>query len=146
MNKLFINKTIEISSSAEKVWEVITEPRYTDQWTGEFMEGMRLESDWKMGSPALWKDSDDKLVVEGNVTKIEPKKFLRFTVFDIEMGRHVVDEDDGITFKLKESNNKTILHVLHGDFSILPEAQKYYDMTIEAWDRILPRVKELSEK
>lgn len=146
MKKLYIDKSIEIAASKSKVWEVLTSPALNANWAGEFSPGMRLESDWKMGDPVLWKQTDGRVVVEGNVTKVEPEKFLRFTVFDVEMGRYPAAEDDGMTFELKEENGKTNLHVLHGDFSVLPEGRKYYDMTIDAWKKILPKIKEISEK
>ena len=107
---------------------------------------MHLISDWQLGSQVFWNDPSGKTVVEGNVTKVEPGKSLRFTVFDVELGRTPVTEEDGMTFELMEKDGKTTLHLLHGDFAILAEAQKYYDMTLEAWNNILPKIKELSEK
>jgi uncharacterized protein YndB with AHSA1/START domain len=146
MDKLFIDKTVEIDAPAAKVWAVLTEREYTDQWVAEFSPGMHLISDWQLGSQVFWNDPSGKTVVEGNVTKVEPGKSLRFTVFDVELGRTPVTEEDGMTFELMEKDGKTTLHLLHGDFAILAEAQKYYDMTLEAWNNILPKIKELSEK
>jgi uncharacterized protein YndB with AHSA1/START domain len=146
MKKLFIEKSIEISAPASKVWDVLTKQSYSDKWVNEFSPNMQLESDWKLGSPVLWKELDGKVVVEGNVTKIDPKKFLRFTVFDVEIGRTPVTEDDGMTFELREHQGKTKLLISHGDFAVLPEMQKYYDMTLDAWNKILPKIKELAEK
>ncbi len=85
MLKLFVDKTIEIDAPAFKVWDVLTRPEYTGQWAPEFSGGapLRIESEWRVGSPVLWKDQDGKVVVEGNVTALEPEKLLRFTVFDV---------------------------------------------------------------
>ncbi|HEX8974577.1 MAG TPA: SRPBCC domain-containing protein [Patescibacteria group bacterium] len=146
MEKLFIDKTIEIEAPIRKVWDVLVKREFTDVWTNEFSPDMIVESDWELGDPVLWKQLDGKVVVEGNVTKAEPPKFLRYTVFDVEMGRMTVGEDDGITFELTENDGKTKLHVLHGDFAAMPEGQKYYDMTMDAWNKILPKMKELAEK
>ena len=145
MNKLFVDKTIQIDSPAVKVWDVLTKGKYTDQWTNEFMADMIVESDWKMGSTVVWKDISGKIVVEGDVTKVEPKKFLRYTTFDVETGRTPVTQEDGITFQLAEHQKKTKLHVLHGDFATMKDGQKYYDMTLDAWNKILPKIKELAE-
>ena len=145
MGKLFIDKTIEIDAPAAKVWEVITNPGINSQWVAEFSPGMQLVSDWQLGSRVLWNEANGKTVVEGNVTKIEPGKFQRFTVFDVELGRTPVTDEDGMTFELVEKDGKTKLFLLHGDFATLAEAQKYYDMTLEAWNKILPKIKELAE-
>ena len=145
MKKLFVDKTIEINASSAKVWDVITKKEFTDQWTNEFMADMTVESDWKIGSAVVWKDISGKVVVEGNVTRIKPAKFLRFTTFDVETGRIPAGEEDGITFELAGHEGKTKLHVSHGDFAVMKEGQKYYDMTMDAWNKIVPKIKKLAE-
>lgn len=144
--KLFIDKTVKINASASKVWDVLTKSEYTNKWVNEFAPGMTLVSNWKLWSPVLWVDINWKVVVEWNVTKVEPGKFLRFTVFDIELGRHNVTEEDGMTFELKSKDNKTNLHLIHGDFSVLEDGNEYYEMTLDAWNKILPIIKELAEE
>ena len=146
MSRLFIDKTIEINAKVEKVWDVLTKSEKTKLWVGEFSPGMILESDWKLGSPVIWKEAGSKIVVEGNVTKIEPLKLLRVTVFDVETGRMPVADDDGMTFELMSQGNKTILHVMHGDFAVSKETEKYYQMTLDAWNKIVPKIKEMAEK
>ena len=84
--------------------------------------------------------------MEENVTTLKPEKLLRFTVFDIRSERPPVSEEDGITYQLSEKDGKTILHVLQGDFSVIPKGEKYRDMSAEVWARVLPKVKELAER
>lgn len=148
MSKLFVNKSIEINAPASKAWGVLTDREYTSKWAPEFSGGspLHIESDWKLGSPVLWKDSEDKIVVEGNVTAFDYGKLLRFTVFDVRSKRPPVTEEDGITYQLSEQDGKMNLHVLQGDFSAMPEGEKYRDMSAEIWDRVLPKVKELAER
>ena len=148
MSKLFVDKSIEINAPAEKVWEVLTEREYTTQWAPEFNGGSQfhLESEWRLGSPVFWKDSAGKIIVEGNVTALEFEKLLRFTVFDTRSKRPPVTDADGITYQLSEENGKTSLQILQGDFSVMPEGEKYRDMSAEVWDRVLPKVKELAER
>jgi uncharacterized protein YndB with AHSA1/START domain len=148
MSKLFVDKSIEINAPAAKVWAVLMEREYTAKWASEFSGGspFHIESDWKVGSPVLWKDSEGKTLVEGNVTVLEPEKLLRFTVFDTRSERAPVTEEDGITYQLSEKNSKTTLQVLQGDFSVMPDGEKYRDMSAEVWDRVLRKVKELAER
>ena len=156
MEKLFVDKTIEIHAPAENVWKALTEKECTDQWAREFSSGpstgsgqavqFHIESDWKLGSAVEWKDESGKVIIEGNVTKIEPNTFLRYTVFDTRSERPKVTEEDGITFRLIELAGTTMLQLTHGDFSVLPDGKKYCDMSADIWDRVLPRIKDLAEK
>src|SRR2546421_541794 len=109
---------------------------------GEFS----IESDWKPGSPVLWKGQGGSVIVEGNVTAVEPNRFLRFTVFDVRAERPPVTDEDGITYQLTEHAGKTTLRLFQGDFSVMAEGEKYHRLSAEVWDRVLPKVKELAEK
>ena len=148
MEKLFVEKSIKINTPASSVWDVLTKPEFTDQWAPEFSGGaeFHIESDWKLGSPVLWKDQDGSVIVQGNVTALEPNKFLRFTVFDVRGEKPPVTEEDGITYELTEQNGKTLLRLSQGDFSVMAEGEKYHRLSAEVWDRVLPKVKELAEK
>ena len=148
MSKLFVDKSIEINAPAEEVWSVLTLPEYTSKWAIEFAGGTEfyIESDWELDSPVLWKDKGGNVIVEGNVTAIRPNEFLRFAVFDASGERPPVTEEDGITYIIEQNNGKTILRVLQGDFSAMPEGEKFYQMTAQVWDLVLPKVKELAEE
>ncbi len=148
MEKLFVNKTIEINASASIVWNALTRREYTDQWALEFTGGaeFHIESDWNLGSPVLWTGQDGSVIVQGNVTALEPQKFLRFTVFDVRGEKPSVTEEDGITYELAEQNGKTLLRISQGDFSAMAEGEKYRNLSAEIWNRVLTKVKELAEK
>jgi uncharacterized protein YndB with AHSA1/START domain len=149
MSKLFVDQTIEINAPASKVWDVLTVSQYNNRWATEFSSGgpqFHLDSTWELGSPVLWKGEDGTVIVEGNVTALEPNKLLRFTVLDVRSEeKALVTEEDGITFRLSEDNGKTTLHILQGDFSVMPEGKKYRDLSAEIWDKVLPMVKEMAE-
>ena len=148
MEKLFVEKSIKINAPASRVWDALTRPEFTDQWALEFSGGaeFHIESDWKLGSPVLWKGQDGSVIVQGNVTALELNKFLRFTVFDVRGEKPPVTEEDGITYELTEQNGKTLLQLSQGDFSVMAEGEKYHRLSAEVWDRVLPKVKELAEK
>ncbi|PLS03239.1 SRPBCC family protein [Neobacillus cucumis] len=150
MTKLFVDQTIEIHAPASKVWEVLTISENNQHWAKEFSSGgpqFHLESTWEMDSPVYWKGQDGTVIVEGNVTAVEPNKLLRFTVFDVRMEeRPAVTEEDGITFKLAEKEGQTLLQVLQGDFSAMTDGQYYRDASAEIWDKVLPKVKRMAEE
>src|SRR5437899_11574530 len=147
MPKLFVEKTIEINAPASKVWDVLTRREHTGEWAPEFSGGaeFHIESDWKLGSPVLWKGQSGNVIVEGKVTALEPNTFLRFTVFDVRGEKPPVPEEDGITYQLTEQNKKTILRLSQGDFSVIAQGEKYHRLSEEIWDRVLPKVKALAE-
>ncbi len=148
MPKLFVDKTIEINAPATKVWDALTNPACTAVWAQEFSSGgptFHIESAWGMGDRVEWKAEDGTVIVEGNVTKLEPLKLLRYTVADTRSEKMKFSEDDGITYELHENLGVTMLHILHGDFSVLPEGEKYCRMSAEIWERVLPKIKELAE-
>jgi uncharacterized protein YndB with AHSA1/START domain len=150
MATLFVDKNIEINAPAAKVWDALTERSQTDHWAGEFSSGgprFHIESDWQLGSPVLWKGEDGTLIVEGEVTAVEPNRLLRFTVFDVRtVERPPVTPDDGITYILTKNDGGTTLRVRQGDFSVMSEGEKYYQLSAQVWDRVLPKVKALAEK
>lgn len=152
MATLFVVKSIEINAPADKVWKILTEQEFIKQWVEEGwkkagVEDMTIFSDWKPGNKVLWKNkSGDVLLVEGSITALNPYKLLRFTVFDVRSKeKFSVSEEDGITFKLAEQNGYTMLEVRQGDFSVMKEGKKYHQQTDEIWERVLPKVKALTE-
>src|SRR3974390_2407245 len=148
MSKLFVDKTIEINAPIAKVWVVLTRREKTGEWASEFSGGapFYIESEWKLGSPVLWKDQNGTIIVEGTVTALEPFTLLRFTVFDVHSDRPVVSEEDGISYRLSEQGGKTTLQVRQGDFSGMADAEKFHRMSEEIWERVLPKVKALAEQ
>ena len=148
MKKLFVCQSIEIKASPSKVWAVLTEPEFTDQWATDFVGGaeFHIESEWKPGSPVLWKDAAGNVVVQGNVTALEPDHLLRYTAFD---GRSpekpTFKAQDGITYKLMQKNGQLTFHLMQGDFASLSEGEKYKEASAKVWSRVLPKIKALSE-
>jgi uncharacterized protein YndB with AHSA1/START domain len=148
MSKLFVDKTIVVDAPIVHVWDVLTRRETTGMWASEFTGGapFYIESEWKMGSPVLWKDQNGAVIVEGTVTALEPYTLLRFTVFDVHSEKPTVTDEDGITYRLSERDGKTTLQVRQGDFSGMAEGEKFHRMSEEIWERVLPKVKELAEQ
>jgi uncharacterized protein YndB with AHSA1/START domain len=152
MEKLFIEKSIEIDAPVQKVWKILTDDEFTKQWIEEGwgkigVGDMNVHSDWKPDSEVLWKkESDGTLLVNGNITKLNPYKLLRFTVFDVNTKeKFATEEEDGITYAFDERNGNTILTVTHGNFAVMKEGKKNYELTKKVWDAALPKIKELAE-
>jgi uncharacterized protein YndB with AHSA1/START domain len=148
MKKLYVCQSIEIKASPSKVWAVLTRPEFTDQWATAFANGLvsHIESDWKAGSRVVWKDGEGNILVEGNVTALEPGYLLRYTAFDVHSPeKPTFTAQDGITYKLMQTNGKLTFHLMQGDFASLNEGEKYKEASAEVWSQVLPKIKALAE-
>jgi len=145
MPKLFVEKSIEINAHAHHVWNALTQAEQTRQWIGGFGLDGEMVSDWQLNSAVLWKNNDGTIIVEGRVTALEPERLLRFTVFDVRSEKPPVTPEDGITYQLSENGGRTTLHIRQGDFSAMPDGEKFRDRSAQIWDRVLVKVKEIAE-
>src|SRR5437870_10835438 len=102
MSKLIVEDTIQIQAPAAKVWEVLTDSTFIQQ----YMFGCVVETTWKPGSPLLWKGAaDGHLHVKGNVAAIDPPHRLEYTVLGADMKIADVPENYlTIIYELKNNN------------------------------------------
>jgi uncharacterized protein YndB with AHSA1/START domain len=147
MEKLFIEKSIEINAEAKSIWKVLVQSQYNKEWIEVgWGKGISLSSDWNYGSEVLWKNGEGGVIVNGKVTLLNPYKLLRFTVRDVNSaGNFSLSDEDGITYELIEHNGFTTFTIRQGDFSVMKEGKKHRDKTDEIWNKVLPKVKELAE-
>lgn len=137
--ELVFEDSIEIKAPPEKVWEVLTKPEYTKQ----YMFGCNAESDWRVGSPLVWRGAQDgKVYVEGKIVAIEPGKRLSFTT--MTPGNDSASAST-VTEELVRSDGGTRLRITDGDFSKLPDGEKRYERTTEGWSTTLPLLKKTAE-
>lgn len=123
---------------------MLTNPDLTKEWIKEFWPDFGiLESDWKSGSPMLWKVADGKIGAEGEVSAVKPYTVLRFS-FRVNDPNTSKQED--LTYRLEERDGHTGLSISMGDFGDTPEHELCYPGAAEGWDKALPKIKELAEK
>src|ERR1700760_3234702 len=80
-----IVNTVQINAPMAKVWEALTE----SEWTKKYMFNCSVESDWKQGSPVIWKmehEGKEIIPVKGFVEEIIPGRLLKYSVIDPGMG------------------------------------------------------------
>src|SRR6188474_709252 len=78
---LFVKNSIAIDASPAKVWDALINPEQTKK----YMFGCETVSDWKIGSPLLWRgnyEGQDMIFVKGNIVDIQPEKLLSYTTID----------------------------------------------------------------
>jgi uncharacterized protein YndB with AHSA1/START domain len=145
---LFVENSIVISAPANVVWDALTNPAQTKK----YMFGCETVSDWKVGSPLLWKGNfggQELIAVKGNIVDIKPNEFLAYTTFD--PNGSIEDKPENyltVTYTLKEEKGQTLLKVTQGDYSTVAEGEKRYNETYnggEGWNPILVEIKKLLE-
>lgn len=148
MDKLFVKNTIVINAPASKVWDALTNPEQTKK----YMFGCETVSDWKKGSPLLWRGSyegKEMVFVKGNIVDIQPGKFLAYTTIDPNSAIEDIPENYlTVTYSLSEENRQTNLTVTQGDYATVADGEARYKEASnngEGWNPILVEIKKLVE-
>jgi uncharacterized protein YndB with AHSA1/START domain len=141
--KLVVEKSIKINAPT-KIWEILTNPEHTKK----YMFGCEVISDWKIGSPLLWKGTADGVIyVKGNLLKLETDKLFRFTVFDPNSGIEDIPSNySTATIELIPENGSINLSVIQGDFGSMPDGENRFMSAEAGWDTVLPKIKEMAEQ
>jgi len=146
--ELTIDGEIIIDAPVAKVWDALTKP----EWTRQYMFGCDVISDWKPGSPVLWKGSwegNDMIFVKGFAVNVQPGKLIQYTVFDPNSSLKDIPENYlTVTYILSNEDGHTKLVVSQGDFSKVGEGERRYKESMDGggWDNLLPKIKEVIEK
>lgn len=144
MTELFIRKSIEVSASPDALWKVLTDNALIPQ----YMFGCIAETDWKPGSPLLWKAAaDGKLYVKGQIVAVDAPHRLEYTCIDPNDAA-VPDIPANyliMTYEIRPKGENSIFEIIQGDYSKVAEGQKRYEDTLKGDDYILTKIKELAE-
>jgi uncharacterized protein YndB with AHSA1/START domain len=144
MSELVIRKTIKVDASADTLWKVLTE----NEFIPKYMFGCYAETDWKPGSPLLWKgQADGKLYVKGSVVAIEAPHHLEYTVIDPNSDIADIPENYlKMTYGLKEDGSgSTVLEIAQGDFATVANGQKRYEDVMAGDDHLMVAIKNVAE-
>jgi uncharacterized protein YndB with AHSA1/START domain len=142
MDEKFIAKTkITIEASISRVWEALVTPNLIKQ----YFFGTEVISDWKEGSPIVWKGEwkgkpyEDK----GVILKIEPEKLLTVTHYSPLSGIADIPENyHKLCYELTTNGNSTKI-VLTQDNNGNEDEQKQSEKN---WSMVLEGLKKLLEK
>jgi uncharacterized protein YndB with AHSA1/START domain len=147
---LSIHNSITINASVQKVWDALVNPAQTKK----YMFGCEALSDWKVGSPLVWKgvfDGMELVAVKGKIVSIDRGRSLAYTVIDPN-DPNMPDIPENyltVTYTLSSDNEgRTILSVTQGDYSKVADGQRRYMESYnngEGWNPILVKIKELVE-
>ncbi len=143
MTALEIRQSIEVEAPVSTLWRVLTENEFIRQ----YMFGCNAESDWKPGSPLLWKGAaDGVLYVKGRVISIDPPRRLVYTVIDPNSS--IADIPSNyltVTYELKDHGGSSMLEIVQGDFSVVENGENRHKDALGGGDSILVAIKKLAE-
>jgi len=144
MSELVIRKQIEIDAPVSTVWKVLTDNEFIPQ----YMFNCVTETDWRPGSPLLWKGAaDGKLYVKGKIVAIDAPQRLVYTVIDPNSTIPDIPANYlTMTFSLKPKNDhRSVLEAAQGDFSTVAEGQRRYQHSLGGNDMVLQGIKKVAE-
>ncbi|MBC7903033.1 MAG: SRPBCC domain-containing protein [Gemmatimonadaceae bacterium] len=141
-----IKKTIDIAAGADKIWPVLTEDQFNQQWFAEFSNGTKAESDWKQGSRIEFKDESGS-GIGGKIEQLVPNEYLSIGYDSIlKDGKPDTDSPwaDAVVgmhenYRLTSKGGNTELYI-ESDMD-----EENFDKMSASWDRALAKIKTLAE-
>jgi uncharacterized protein YndB with AHSA1/START domain len=144
MPELLIRKSIEVNAPVETLWRVLTDAAFIPQ----YMFGCNAETDWKPGSPLLWKGAaDGKIYVKGQVIAFDPPQRLVYTIFDPNSTINDIPANYlTMTCNLEQRGDSlSKLEFVQGDYAAVEDGQNRYNHSLDGDDTVLQRIKKLAE-
>lgn len=136
-NSTFVYVTY-IRTTPEKLWEALLKPEFTRQ----YFFGVRLESDWKTGSP--WKMIDGKGTTTdaGEILEVDPPRRLVLKWRNEFVPEMMVEGYGRCTFDIAKQDDLVELKVTH---EMDGENSKTIAGVSRGWPKILSGLKTLLE-
>lgn len=134
-----IKKERVIGAETTRVWDVLTNPSYIEQWLGT-----KAESEWKKDSPITFKFSwnGKDFIDKGKIITFEENRTFSYTYWSSLSGLpDVQDNYSKITFDLQSDGNATKLMLTHTDFA----TESMYEHSDKNWEESLNAIKQIAE-
>ena len=131
----------DVNASPQRVWDALTDPEEIEK----YMFGSHVVTDWKVGSPIVWKGEYEGKNYEdkGKILEFEPGRRLRVTHFSPLSGEEDVPANyHTVTYELEERGDKTHI-ALTQDNNSSPDAAEHSRAN---WERMLSGLKEVVER
>jgi uncharacterized protein YndB with AHSA1/START domain len=130
----------EIDASPAEVWAALTDPEQIK----EYMFGSQVVTDWKQGSPIVWKGEYEgkKYEDKGEIVEIEPERSLKVTHFSPLSGKEDRPENyHTLLYELEERGGKTRVSISQ-DNNPSEEAAEHSRTN---WEKMLAGLKQVVE-
>lgn len=133
-------KSTRINANPKEVWDIVIQPN--DTWGLAFGGGATAETDWKEGSPIIWKDLSNNIGANGVVEVHQPEKYLQLHYYD-EVYPKAGDKpgDYFEKYSVSRENGESVLTVDIGRIS-----RREMEFHGKMWEQALGMIKRLAEK
>jgi len=142
MNKGILAKaSITVEAPALIVWDALVNP----ETIKKYMFGTNVISDWKEGSPIVWKGEwqGAKYEDKGLILKLKPQHLIQYSHFSPLSGLPDLPENyHTVTIELSSDNNKTLVSLTQ-DNNADEEARQHSEQNS---GRMLSSLKKVLEK
>jgi uncharacterized protein YndB with AHSA1/START domain len=133
-------KSIRISASLKDIWNIILNP--DNQWGLAFGGGATAETDWKEGSPIIWRDTLNNIGANGIVEVHQPEAYLQLHYYDdVQPKPEATLGDYYEKYSVVSDKNECLLSIEIGKM-----AKSDIPLHQSMWDRALNIIKELAER
>lgn len=126
-----------IETTPEKLWQALTDGGFTRR----YWFGMRLRSDWKVGSSFEMVHGDDSVSDAGKVVECDPPRRLAYTFINVS-DTYKGEVPALATFVLEPFGRLVKLTLTHEGFS---EGSKFLNGISKGWPAILSSLKSILE-
>ncbi|HWA33833.1 MAG TPA: SRPBCC domain-containing protein [Cyclobacteriaceae bacterium] len=138
-----VRKSVRLNAEPAVVWDALTNPDKTKQ----YFFNCEVHSDWKAGSPIVWKGRIfliKKIELKGTIVRIQPERMLRYTLKN-EQDKANPKSFSTVTEELSFQNGVTTLSI-SDDVGAGPGAKERYERSVRGWDSVLKGLKKLVEQ
>ena len=131
-----LEQSIEIDAPADRVWTIISQPRFAEEWGVAFMKNLKVEIDPRPGGDVVWQG--DGMTVRGRVARIIEGRYLEVAFpLDLNPG---MGADMTETYAISERDEGSRLSI-----SVGPVDDAIYDHMAGPWDVALESIKAMAE-
>lgn len=131
------SKTVDINTSPEKLWKVLSEPDLMKRWVSD--SEVEILTDWKLGSPITMlvhaNSYKDYFENKGTVLQFKPEHILQYSHLSaLSRLPDLIENYTVITFTLIPGNDKTSLNLTLSNFpteTIYQHLAFYWNITLE---------------
>lgn len=134
-------KTILINASSSEVWEALTSPDLIKK----YLFGTETTSDWKVGSPIIFRGEWEGKFYEdkGTIKEIIPNKLLKYTYWSSMSGKEDKPENyANVIYELESEGNQTLLTIIQDNIA----TEQSREHSENNWGMVLNSIKKLLEE
>lgn len=141
MANLIAKAETDIAATPEQVWQTLTSP----ETVSKTMFGAQVDTDWRPGSPIVWRGDYDgtKFEDKGEILESDRPRTLSMTHFSPLSGKDDVPENyHTLVYTLDETDSGTHLSLTQDNNASEDEVEH----SATNWQQVLSTVKQLAEQ